>query len=57
MYSPWNRLAVCSRIYKIGERELMWTLLVVLVGAIVVMALAHDPKVDEAHRKFYNKYY
>ena len=35
----------------------MWTLIVLLVGAIAVMALAHDPKVDEAHRKFYNKYY
>ena len=35
----------------------MWTLLVVLAGAIVVMALAHDPKIDEEHKKFYNKDY
>lgn len=35
----------------------MWTLLFILGGAFAVMALMHDPKIDEEHKKFYNKYY
>ena len=35
----------------------MWTLFVLLAGDIGVMVWAHDPRVDEAHRKFYGKYY
>ena len=35
----------------------MWTLFVLLAGAIAVMALAHDPRVEEAQRQFYNKTY
>jgi hypothetical protein len=55
--SPWNRLAVRSRIYKIGERELMWTLFLILGAAIVIMAVIDNPKVEEENHKFYNKYY
>ena len=35
----------------------MWAMLLILIGALAVIAWAHDPKIDEAHRKFYGKYY
>ena len=35
----------------------MWIMGLFLIGAIAVLVALTDPKVDEAHRKFYNKYY
>ncbi len=35
----------------------MWSLFLILIAAIVIMAVIDDPKVEKENHKFYNKYY
>ena len=45
-------MVVYNRSFKIGEKKLMWTLLLILGGALALLAWIHDPKVDEEHATF-----
>ena len=41
-----------------GEKgNTMWVMFMILAAAIVILALLNDPRVEEEHKKFYNKYY